>query len=63
MQIEVHTTAHLNGDIVQETMLHDYGHEARTRLSAELIRTKDAGIRAALIKLGWTPPKEDVCQN
>lgn len=30
------------------------------RISTEIIRTKDKQVHDALVKLGWTPPKEGI---
>lgn len=51
LQYRVDTT--INGsEIVQEL------HSQEQMLSSWVMNTRDAHIRNALIKMGWTPPKE-----
>jgi len=42
-----------NGEI-RQTM-----NRMSANIQAEIINTKDSQVRAALISLGWTPPKRD----
>jgi len=34
-------------------------YSSMTQVSSALIDTENAAVRAALVKLGWTPPKAD----
>ena len=35
------------------------GHDIINHHNKQIINLRDQGIREALIKLGWTPPKEE----
>lgn len=50
MDITIKTS--VNNDTITQDIF-DY---ARERLSRRVLDTSEAGVRAALIKLGWTPP-------
>lgn len=58
MNYLIKTTADPAGQIVQETFLESLG-DLRQTISRNVMDLQDAGIRAALIKLGWTPPADD----
>ncbi|MER0203259.1 MAG: hypothetical protein DU480_05245 [Nitrosomonas sp.] len=51
---EIITTPRADGTIVQETI--DIENDVRRTVAYEIIDTRDAQIRKALIALGWTPP-------
>lgn len=48
-----------NGEITQ---LHGFEQDllsdVRQKLHVDIIKTKDAQVRQALINMGWTPPEE-----
>lgn len=48
---KVETSHYLNGEIEQKVM------QAGRLISTAVINTKEAQVREALIKLGWTPPR------
>ncbi len=57
--IQVKTT--ISGDLIlQETTgpYIDWRTNAREIIAREVMNTKDQQIREALIKMGWTPPKD-----
>ena len=56
-QIRIETSIQ-EGMIVQEVTgpERDWRTMARERISFEVMNTKDAQVREALIKMGWTPP-------
>lgn len=54
---EVITTPLEDGRITQEMI--EIANDVRTTIDYQLIDTRDAQVRKALIDLGWTPPKEN----
>lgn len=57
LSMTVTTTPLSNGDILQNIDI--VGFEGvRERLFTHVLHTRDEQVRAALIALGWTPPKE-----
>lgn len=54
---EVQTCWREDGIIYQE--LFDVIGGAKSRIQTEILNTKEAQVREALIALGWTPPKEN----
>lgn len=49
----------LEGEVIQQVVKYwDSYTEAYTMISNQLYATKDKQLQEALIKLGWTPPKE-----
>lgn len=57
MKYEINTTTHgglLGIHVVQVS--HDLHEEVRTTITRQVIDTWDETVRAALCKLGWTPP-------
>lgn len=53
---QIETTPHPDGTITQDTFL--VCGEIAERIAREVYDTKDAALRDALIRLGWTPPDE-----
>lgn len=51
------TVNHATGDITVTTSMPDLRGQMAV-VSHELMRTRDAAFREALIALGWTPPNE-----
>jgi hypothetical protein len=56
---EMVTTPLPGGEIVQE--LYSVQDDVRSSLHRWVCRTQEAGIRAALVQLGWTPPIDCEC--
>jgi len=54
---EVHTHSSAEGKIVQDITLVHAG--VRELISRRVVDTSEAQVRAALIQLGWTPPKQE----
>lgn len=54
----VKTDIMANGEILQETYLDGALNTARESLCLRVMQTQDAAVRAALIKMGWTPPPD-----
>ena len=48
------------GRILQEVVLEDELSSIRETISRRVIDTQEEQARQALIRLGWTPPKEEV---
>ena len=49
----------ITGDLIVQEVTgpeHDWRTMARERISYDVMNTKDAQVREALIKMGWTPP-------
>lgn len=52
----------VNTSVLDNTVMQDIYSEfdgVRERMFSSVIDTREAQIRAALIKLGWTPPTEE----
>lgn len=60
MKYELKAEVMTNGDIRMEQYLVDEISKSSERISLEIIRTKNELIRKSLIKLGWTPPGEEI---
>ena len=58
---EVATKVYKNGIIEQDVNYEFY--DERREISHKLMNTCNSHIRDALIKLGWTPPKEEIKEN
>ena len=58
---EVATKVYKNG-IIEQDVNYDDGYLIK-KLSHRIMNTCDSHIREALIKLGWTPPKEEIKEN
>ncbi len=56
MNITINTEV-VGSTIVQDTFI-DHGDGLKDRLQRQVADTQDAQVRAALVKLGWTPPPE-----
>jgi hypothetical protein len=57
MEYEVKTTPSSEGKFVQDiTRVHD---GVRELISRRVMDTSEAQVRAALIQLGWIPPKQE----
>lgn len=54
-RVEVHTNFSQFGEIVQETRFIENNQVARK--TRQILDLREEGIKNALIKLGWTPPK------
>lgn len=49
----------ISGDLIMQEVTGpglDWKTMARERISFEVMNTKDAQVREALIRMGWTPP-------
>lgn len=59
MKVEYHVnTQHTDEYIMQQVTAADIFDRSKYEvLSSTIIRLTDDGVRNALIKLGWTPPK------
>lgn len=59
---KIHVKADFTPDLIAVTTSFELGgmHEKIVR---EVIRLKDESVRQALIKLGWTPPRENRVQH
>ena len=55
MQIHVKTSWSPDG-IIATQVFDDRDKGIRINLATQVINTRDAQVREALIKLGWTPP-------
>lgn len=55
MQIHVKTSFTPDG-IIFTQVIDDRERDMRLNLATQVINTRDAQVREALIKLGWTPP-------
>lgn len=49
-------TPQTNGDIFLTTERKDLFGSYQRMMHVEILRTKDAAVRQALIAMGWTPP-------
>jgi hypothetical protein len=56
VRFNVGTDVTSDGLITQ--VLSSYHNDIMTVISQRVIDLQEAGVREALIKLGWTPPKE-----
>lgn len=54
-KLEVVTQLDFDSGVILQEMFHN-DHIGRDPFSRQVMHTKDAHIREALIKLGWTPP-------
>jgi len=54
--IDIKTDIFKDGRIVQTT-------DIMGSIMEQVIRTRDAQVREALIALGWTPPKEEMHES
>lgn len=54
-KLEVVTQLDFDSGVILQEMFHN-DHIGRDPFSRQVMYTKDAHIRDALIKLGWTPP-------
>lgn len=57
-QVTVSTTVSPDGVIATDTYLH-YNDSSWHALGRQVVDTRDAQVRAALVALGWTPPAAD----
>ncbi|MDH0639081.1 hypothetical protein N5D52_19275 [Pseudomonas sp. GD03860] len=55
MQIHVKTSYSPDGMIATQ-VIDDRDRDIRLNIAIQVINTRDAQVREALIKLGWTPP-------
>jgi len=58
MKIEVETNI-FSHSIEQITTIRDY-NESKAEISRVVINLQESGIKEALIKMGWTPPSNEV---
>jgi hypothetical protein len=59
MKIKVTTTWNKEGEIIHDTFQECLGNPFE-RITREIISTKEAQTRMALIELGWTPPPTEL---
>ena len=57
----ISTNVYKNGIIEQDVNYEFY--DERSEVSRRIIDTMNAQFIEALIKLGWTPPKEEIKEN
>lgn len=60
--IGIRIETRIQGDLITQEVTgpeRDWRTMARERISYEVMNTKDAQVREALIRMGWTPPTSD----
>lgn len=56
----------IQGDLITQEVTgpeRDWRTMARERISFKVMNTKDAQVREALIRMGWTPPENPMNGN
>jgi hypothetical protein len=48
-----------NKEIIKQSTLLKDGDEVISSVVSNIIRLEEQGVRDALIRLGWTPPKDE----
>lgn len=57
MKLTITTTPHAYSMVITQELTEQFDG-VETKLMQWIYKTRDAGVRDALIKLGWTPPEE-----